>query len=118
MFGEISAWFYKALGGIHPDPENPGFKNILLQPNFVTGLNYASVSYESPHGLIVSDWKRTKKKTIIYQVTIPANSTATLSLQDKMQIKKAVVSDKGEINLTQTEKGYILPAGKYIFTID
>ena len=26
MFGEISAWFYKALGGIKPDPLNLGLK--------------------------------------------------------------------------------------------
>ena len=31
MFGEIGGWFYKGLGGIFPDPENPGFKHILLQ---------------------------------------------------------------------------------------
>jgi alpha-L-rhamnosidase len=113
MFGEISAWFYKALGGIHPDPENPGFKNILLQPNFVSGLNYAKVSYESPHGLIVSDWERTKKNVIVYKVTIPANCTATLSLPEKTSLKKVEVSDKGETVLNKTEKGYRLPAGKY-----
>ena len=30
MFGEIGGWFYKGLGGIFPDPENPGFKHILF----------------------------------------------------------------------------------------
>ena len=35
MFGEIGGWFYKGLGGIFPDPEQPGFKHILLRPNFV-----------------------------------------------------------------------------------
>lgn len=37
MFGEIGAWMYKGLGGIKPDPEQPGFKNVLLKPNFVKG---------------------------------------------------------------------------------
>lgn len=35
MFGEIGGWFYKGLGGIFPDPEQPGFKHIILRPNFV-----------------------------------------------------------------------------------
>ncbi|MDR2287415.1 MAG: family 78 glycoside hydrolase catalytic domain, partial [Prevotellaceae bacterium] len=48
MFGEASAWFYKALGGIHPDPKQPGFKNILLKPHFVAGLENASVVFCSP----------------------------------------------------------------------
>jgi alpha-L-rhamnosidase len=34
MFGEISAWMYKSLGGIYPDEENPGFKNVILRPKF------------------------------------------------------------------------------------
>ncbi|MDR0814626.1 MAG: glycoside hydrolase family 78 protein [Bacteroidales bacterium] len=116
LFGEIGAWFYKALGGIHPDPEKPGFKNILLQPNFVAGLNYSKTSYDSPRGLIVSNWER-KGSTVIYQVTVPANATATLTLSGKMQIKKAEVNDNGKITLTKTDNGYHLPAGQYVFTI-
>ena len=33
MFGEIGAWMYKAPGGINPDEENPGFRNIFLNLN-------------------------------------------------------------------------------------
>ena len=35
MFGEIGGWFYKGLGGIFPDPENPGFKHILLRTHLI-----------------------------------------------------------------------------------
>ncbi len=45
MFGEPGAWFYKALGGIKPDPEKPGFRNIILRPCFVEGLESASASH-------------------------------------------------------------------------
>jgi alpha-L-rhamnosidase len=34
MFGEIGAWLFKGLGGIKPDELHPGFKNVLLAPNF------------------------------------------------------------------------------------
>ncbi|HKZ67203.1 MAG TPA: family 78 glycoside hydrolase catalytic domain, partial [Chitinophagaceae bacterium] len=79
MFGEISAWFYKALGGIKPDPEQPGFKNILLEPHFVNGLDHFEASHESPYGTIVSTWKRAGKQ-ISYSATVPPNSTATVRL--------------------------------------
>jgi alpha-L-rhamnosidase len=118
MFGEVDAWFFKGLGGIHPDPEHPGFKNILLKPNFVAGLNHAAVSFRSPYGLVVSDWERTKKNTIIYNVTVPANCTATLTLPEKALIKKVVVSGKGEATLEKSEKGYRLPAGKYVINLN
>jgi alpha-L-rhamnosidase len=79
MFGEIGAWLYKGLGGIHPDPAQPGFKNILLKPHFVKGLNHFEASHESPYGTIVSSWKRNGKK-ISYKVIVPPGSTATLKL--------------------------------------
>ena len=79
MFGEIGAWYYKALGGIKPDPTLPGFKNILLEPHFVEGLDRFEAKHQSPYGEIVSAWER-KEGKIIYKVIIPPNSSATLKL--------------------------------------
>ena len=78
MFGEIGGWFFKGLGGIKPDPEAPGFKHILLRPNFV-GPEEFEVSHDAPCGRIVSAWTR-RGNTVTYRVRIPANSTATLYL--------------------------------------
>jgi alpha-L-rhamnosidase len=78
MFGEIGGWFFKGLGGIKPDEAKPGFKNVILQPNFVSGLNYFEASHEGPYGTIRSSWKRSGK-TVVYTVTIPANSSAQIS---------------------------------------
>ncbi|HBG80376.1 MAG TPA: alpha-rhamnosidase, partial [Porphyromonadaceae bacterium] len=50
MFGEVNAWYYKALGGIFPDEDQPGFKNTVLKPNFVKGLTHFEASHESPYG--------------------------------------------------------------------
>jgi alpha-L-rhamnosidase len=35
MFGEIGAWFYKALEDIKPDEHNPGYKTVLLESHLV-----------------------------------------------------------------------------------
>ncbi|MEP7371802.1 MAG: family 78 glycoside hydrolase catalytic domain [Chitinophagaceae bacterium] len=79
MFGEIGAWLYKGLGGIKTDPEQPGFKNILLEPHFSEGLDQFEASHEGPYGTIHSSWKKSGKKTT-YKVIVPPNSTATLRL--------------------------------------
>lgn len=79
MFGEIGAWYYKVLGGIKPDPVHPGFKNVLLEPNFVTGLDHFEATHDSPYGTIRSSWKRVGQG-ILYSVTITPNSTAMLKL--------------------------------------
>lgn len=79
MFGEIGAWPYKGLGGIFPDERQPGFKHIILRPNFVKGLKNFEAVHTSPYGDIVSSWVR-KGKKVIYTVTVPSNSTATLTI--------------------------------------
>jgi alpha-L-rhamnosidase len=79
MFGEIGAWMYKGLGGIKPDPLQPGFKNVLLAPHFVEGLDHFEATHEGPHGTISSSWTK-KGKKVSYTVIIPANSTATVIL--------------------------------------
>ncbi len=83
MFGEISAWYYKALGGIKPDPANPGFKNVLLEPHFVSKLDHFEARHNGPYGEIVSSWKRSEGK-IQYRVTIPPNSTARLTIKSQI----------------------------------
>jgi alpha-L-rhamnosidase len=118
MFGEVNAWFFKALGGIKPDPAQPGFKNVILRPYFVTGLTHSAFSFRSPYGEIVSKWER-KKKEVVYSVTIPANSTADLYLPEGLQVKKVTLAgEKTTLNLQKNAgNGYHLPAGSYIFEL-
>lgn len=120
MFGEVSAWFYKALGGIKPDPSNPGFRNILLEPHFVKGLNQFEASHLGPNGLIVSGWKRNREK-IEYNLTVPANSTATVKLTgNKITEGKQPVGKNPFIKLIKTENlvsTFTLSSGNYHFTI-
>ena len=112
MFGEIGAWYYKALGGMKPDQEKPGFKNVLLEPHFVKGLNSFEASHDGPYGKIQSSWKRIKN-TINYQVVVPANSTATLKLSGKRIILEGrELSVRNDQQLIQN-----LKAGKYEFKI-
>jgi alpha-L-rhamnosidase len=77
MFGEVGAWLYKGLGGIRTDEQQPGFKNVLLKPNFVSGLDHFEAMHNGPYGAIVSSWTRTGNE-VVYEVTIPANSSATV----------------------------------------
>jgi alpha-L-rhamnosidase len=108
MFGEIGAWLYKGIGGIKPDPEKPGFKNVILQPNFVAGLNQFEATHNSPQGTIVSSWKRDGKH-ITYTVVVPANAEATVSLPEMS--KRKVYLGKQAVN----ERVMQLKAGTYTF---
>ena len=83
MFGEIGSWFYKGLGGIAPDASAPGFKHVIFRPYFVIGLDSFTASHDGPFGTIRSGWHWSGKK-VIYELTIPANSTGTVFLPKGM----------------------------------
>jgi len=79
MFGDIGGWMYKGIGGIKTDENGAGFKNVILKPNFVAGLDQFEAKHKGPFGEIISSWKR-NGDVVTYKVTVPANSTATIYL--------------------------------------
>lgn len=120
MFGEINAWYYKALGGIFPDENQPGFKNIVLKPNFVQELDFFEATHEGPYGKIVSSWKK-KGETVEYNVSVPPNSMATLYLKGKkMKENGRTIEENPWIRIKETQKDQIileLKSGNYRFEI-
>jgi alpha-L-rhamnosidase len=103
MFGEIGAWFYKGIGGIFPDPQQPGFKHIILRPNFPVELDDFKAQHQSPYGLITSEWRREGKK-LNYKVVIPPNTTATLYLPNAIKGKKEIRLKAGIYQFELEEK--------------
>jgi alpha-L-rhamnosidase len=112
MFGEIGAWYYKALGGIKADPAQPGFKNILLEPHFVEGLDRFEARHDGPYGEIVSSWER-KGSTIIFTFIIPPNSTATWRLP--VTDKGALYKEGSELKNIKPGDSIKLLAGTHLF---
>jgi alpha-L-rhamnosidase len=118
MFGEIGAWFYKGLGGIFPDPENPGFQHILLKPHFVAPLQHFEASHNCKNGTIRSAWKK-ENSEIEYSITVPPNSTASLFLNVKLNIKNAREIKGMEFRkIKEGQNLYHLQAGEYLLRIE
>jgi len=111
MFGEIGAWMYKSLAGIKIDESQPGFKNILLAPHFVEGLDHFEATHIGPYGEVISSWKR-EGKSVIYDITIPANSTASIIFP--LTDGKRVYQKGKSLNINDQ---YKITSGTYEFEI-
>jgi alpha-L-rhamnosidase len=79
LLGDLIVWYYENLAGIKPDPDNPGFKKILMQPEFIEGLEFVKGTYRSVHGTIESSWAR-KGDKIEWHIIVPANTTAEVRI--------------------------------------
>tara|TARA_R110002051_G_scaffold95649_1_gene165594 strand:- start:25781 stop:28531 length:2751 start_codon:yes stop_codon:yes gene_type:complete len=83
FMGAVDNFFYRHLVGINTDSEKPGFKNIILKPNFIKDLNFAKASYNSIHGEIKAEWRKINENTYEYFGTIPTNCNAKVVLPNK-----------------------------------
>jgi len=102
MFGTVTEWFYRWLGGIRLNKDVPGFSKFTLGPNFPSGLNSVNTSYITPHGKIISEWHR-KDDQVNLHIEIPKNSEAALVLP------KGIIS-----KITLDDKEYKLSDGKLL----
>lgn len=80
-FGAVGSWMIEQLAGIQL--AKPGYKESILRPQFVQGLTEVSASRKTPYGPLSCGWK-CKNRTITVDVTVPANTTATLWLPEKV----------------------------------
>ncbi len=75
--GSVGEWYFSHLGGIQP--LEPGFKKILIAPMPAEGLDWVNVSYETPYGLLISNWEKSDEIFKV-NITVPSNSSALLVL--------------------------------------
>ena len=76
-FGSVMAWVYRHAAGIDTDATGPGFHHLTIRPHFDPALPQLHVEYDSAYGTVISDWKQSEHR---FTITIPANTTATVTL--------------------------------------
>jgi len=107
-------WFYQGLGGISPDPEQPGFQRFIIRPRIDPAFTWVEAEYRSVRGPIVSRWKREGNRLIV-DVTVPANTQALVHVPGE---NAQMQPPAGSPPSTQTAAGHTLftvPGGKYTF---
>lgn len=72
-YNGVGIWFYQALAGLRPDPEEPGYKHFYVDPQRVEGVEWVKVSKPTQYGEIkvAIEGKRLK-------VRVPEGATATV----------------------------------------
>jgi alpha-L-rhamnosidase len=110
------AWYIDGVAGIRNS--SPGFRSFDIRIPKLTGsqISWAKADYDSPAGLIRSQWKRENGKTEL-NVTVPPNCNATVYFPDEGG--RNVVENSGHASQVAVKEGYILfevTAGTYRFT--
>ena len=113
---------YAVIGGIDLDPEQPGYKHIIMRPRPGGGLTYAKTGLHSMYGLIRSEWTL-ENNNFEWHITIPANTTATVyvpALNASHIIENGNSVEKAQgVKYLRAENGYTVfavEAGSYSFS--
>ncbi|MFF7986334.1 family 78 glycoside hydrolase catalytic domain [Streptomyces sp. NPDC007901] len=125
-YGAVMEWMYAYMAGIARDPDSPGFKRFVLQPHIdPTGkITHVAGTHQSPYGEIRSEWRvGDSGATLSYDLTVPANSEATLRLTavsaDSVREGRTPLSSVAGVRFLGHADGiacYLLPSGSYRLT--
>lgn len=129
-YGSVGEWYFGYLAGIQPLEDYPGFKKFRISPYVPENLNQAGATYESPYGIIKSQWEKTVEG-LEFSITIPANSSAEVYLPyidykkillgDKLLFKDGKTFERGNIIFKGRSNNYLvfdITAGKYSFSLN
>ena len=108
-FGSVAEWIYRAAAGIEATPSAPGFREVVIRPHPDERVTAVRGEFESVYGKIVSDWTGAPKGPFTLNVTIPANTRATVYLP---AIPNAHITEGGKPVTAQSgPDGYTVKVG-------
>jgi alpha-L-rhamnosidase len=108
-YGAVCEFLFAHVAGIRPDPDRPGFEHFLLEPQILPELGFVEASHRSAYGLIEVEWQ-VEGNEVSYNVTIPADASATLHVGPQYFDAK--------VDGTPIGASYELPAGHHQVTFN
>jgi len=115
MLGHIMEWFCTGLGGIKQEENSVAFQNIIIRPEIVGDITWVTSNYQSPYGLIKSDWKK-EQNILEMKIQIPANTSATIYFPTNQQESVRENGKKPTVSKTADGKYFCkVGSGSYVY---
>ena len=81
--GAVCEWLFREMCGIHVDGEN----HFTIAPHPGGSFSHAGARYQSVYGMVSCRWERVEGAQYRYEITVPANTTATVVLPDGREMQ-------------------------------
>ena len=120
--GSCGEWLYRTVAGIGCDPDQVGFKKIIIRPLIGDRLTSARGRFDSVHGTIGSSWRKFENGFVL-DVVIPTNTTAQVHVpaEDVAEVRESglAAADGEGITFLRMEDGaavFGVESGRYHFS--
>lgn len=110
LLGDLLAWCFQDLAGIRNAEGSAGYSRLDMKPDFsIQELDSVSSSYKTPHGTVVSRWKKDLER-LLWTVTLPQGVTADCHLPDGTvrKIKEGTTTISAEMPVKEQFGGYVV----------
>jgi len=114
--GSVGDWLYRSVGGLGPDPRDPGYRRILIAPRPGGGLTAATADLTTRYGPTRSDWS-TSSGVLSLRVVVPANTTATIRVPAAADGAVAAPAEAVPIGRSADTASFAIGSGTYTFTV-
>lgn len=118
MLGHLMEWFYAGLGGIYQADNSIGYEKIVIAPMPVGDIKWCKSSFNSPKGLIVSEWER-EINTFSFTFEIPELSSAKIIIPNDYQnstVKLVNLKNQKRVGIKIKNGAFQVKPGKYKMT--
>jgi len=78
-YGAIGEWLYQSVGGVAPEPSEPGYRLVRMAPQIEGPLRSARLRLKTRSGMFRISWKR-RSEDVEMKVSIPEGSRVVLVL--------------------------------------
>jgi len=120
MLGHLMEWFYSGLGGISQEKNSVAYEKIIIAPKPVGDIQWVNCSFNSPKGLIVSNWK-IEGSSFRLHVKVPESTTAKIVLPEKfkkLSCKVLNIDTQKKMKIKIKDGSFHLEPGNYNMTLN
>ena len=78
-YGAVAEWLHTAVAGLRPDPDDPGYHHLIIEPRPGGGITSASASLQTRFGRASVAWELGDRGLHV-EVEVPPNTFATVTL--------------------------------------
>jgi len=113
-FGSVCEFIFENIVGVSSDENNPGFKNIIIEPMIIPSFCPISFKHESKNGLI-NVKINIENEIVVYDIEIPKGTSGKLILSKYKNIKVNNINQNTDVLIINEGRNIInfsLPKNK------
>jgi alpha-L-rhamnosidase len=104
-YGAVADWLHTAVAGLRPDPDDPGYHHVLIEPRPGGPLTRAGARLNTRYGATSVVWELADDGLLRVEVELPPNTWATVTLPGQPPVRVGSGNREFSTPMSESESG-------------